>query len=54
MTTYNYWCTNGCHTKNIQSDIKELKCDKCNKPLKVLGEVTNIAHIGTQESNNKR
>ena len=50
MLTYNYWCTKGCNTKNIQAQGKRAKCPKCTKPMKALGIATNITHVGTQES----
>ena len=48
--TYNFWCTKGCHTKNVQSKDKKAKCPKCDKRMKKLGIATSILHIGTQES----
>ena len=49
METYNYWCTKGCMTKNIQSTDNKAKCPKCDKRMKQLGIATNIVHINTQE-----
>jgi hypothetical protein len=49
-TIYNYWCTKGCSTKNIQAQGKRVKCPTCNKVMKELGIATSIVHVGTQES----
>ncbi len=49
-TIYNYWCTKGCNTKNIQSEDKKAKCPKCNNRMKQLGIATNLVFKGTQES----
>ena len=62
MINFNYWCLNTkCFlTSKIQrakeekdQDTEEL-CKECKEPLKLIGIATSIAHIGTQESNNKR
>jgi len=50
MITYNYWCLEGCSTKNVQSNDPKAKCPKCKKKMKQLGIATAIVHKGTQES----
>jgi aspartate carbamoyltransferase regulatory subunit len=58
MTTYKYYCINDKCTQTPRKDVhikkaqrsKEL-CEYCGQELKELGIVTNIYHIGTQESN---
>jgi len=50
MTTYNYWCLEGCYKKKVQSKDEKAKCPKCNKRMKQIGIATNITHKGTQES----
>ena len=62
MINYNYWCLNTkCfltskiqRAKEEQDQDKEELCHECKEPLKLIGIATSIAHIGTQESNNKR
>lgn len=60
MTTYNYYCINdncsnkkNIHIKQKPNELTTHHCPDCNNELKLLGIVTNIYHIGTQESLNK-
>lgn len=61
-TIYNHWCLNTkCFltskiqiTKDSKDKDKIEICKECKEPLKLIGIATNIAHVGTQESNNKR